>query len=136
MTKGPKVLLVDDEDRFRLTLGRMLKAKGFEVGEAASGPQALEELARQAYDVILLDVRMPGMSGVETLAAIKAAHPDAEVIILSGQASVDTARAISHLDAFDYLFKPAPLEEVIAKIELAYERKLARQERPPASSQD
>jgi DNA-binding NtrC family response regulator len=125
----PKILLVDDEERFRANLGRMLTAEGFEVTTRDSGQGALDELAHQPYDVILLDMRMPAMSGLETLAAIKEAHPDTEVIMLTGHASVDAAAEIIRLGGAEYLLKPCPLEEVIAKIETAYERKLARQEK-------
>ena len=128
MAPLPRILLVDDEERFRTNLRKMLTVEGFEVGEAASGPQALEELALQAYDVILLDMRMPGMDGLTTLAAIKERHPGPEVIILTGHASVDAAAEIIRLGAAEYLLKPCPIEEVIAKIETAYDRKLARRE--------
>ena len=128
MAPLPRILLVDDEARFRTNLRKMLTVEGFEVGEAESGPQALEELALQAYDVILLDMRMPGMDGLTTLAAIKERHPGPEVIILTGHASVDAAAEIIRLGAAEYLLKPCPIEEVIAKIETAYDRKLARQE--------
>jgi DNA-binding NtrC family response regulator len=128
MTALPKILLVDDEERFRSNLKKMLTAEGFEVSEANSGQKALEELALHAYDVILLDMRMPDMDGLTTLAAIKERHPDPEVIILTGQASVDAAAEIIRLGAAEFLLKPCPLEEVVAKIETAYDRKLARQE--------
>src|SRR5271157_5861882 len=106
----------------------MLTAEGFDVTVVASGQGALEELALQAYDVILLDMRMPGMDGLTTLAAIKERHPGPEVIILTGHASVDAAAEIIRLGAAEYLLKPCPIEEVIAKIETSYDRKLARQE--------
>ena len=128
MTALPKILLVDDEERFRSNLKKMLTAEGFEVSEANSGQKALEELVLHAYDVILLDMRMPDMDGLTTLAAIKERHPEPEVIILTGHASVDAAAEIIRLGAAEFLLKPCPLEEVIAKIETAFERKLARQE--------
>jgi DNA-binding NtrC family response regulator len=129
MAALPKILLVDDEERFRNNLKKMLAAEGFEVAAAGSGAAALEELALKPYDVILLDMRMPGMDGLATLAAIKERHPDPEVIVLTGHASVDAAREIIRLGAVEFLLKPCPLEEVIAKIETAYDRKLARQEK-------
>jgi DNA-binding NtrC family response regulator len=128
MATLPRILLVDDEERFRANLRKMLAAEGFAVGEVNSGQKALEELALHAYDVILLDMRMPEMSGLETLAAIKKDQPDTEVIILTGHASVDAAAEIIRLGACEFLLKPCPIEEVVAKIETAYERKLARQE--------
>ena len=136
MSARPNILLVDDEERFRTNLSKMLAAQGFEVTAVDSGPRALEELAQLPYDVVLLDMRMPAMNGLETLAAIKQSRPDTEVIILTGHASVDAAREIIRLDGCEYLLKPCPLEEIIAKIELAFERKLARRERPqPNDSQ-
>jgi len=136
MPKLPRILLVDDEERFRTNLQKMLAAQGFEVTAVDSGERALEEMARQLYDVVLLDMRMPAMSGLEALAAMKKSHPDAEVIMLTGHASVDTAREIIRLGGSEYLLKPCPLEEVIAKIETAYERKLAHQEKlPPGNPQ-
>ncbi len=129
MPTGPIVLLVDDEERFRQNLKKMLTAHGLTVTAVGSGEEALAELARQPYDVMLLDMRMPGLSGLETLAALKQDYPETEVIVLTGHASVDTAAEIIRLGGFEFLLKPCPLEEILAKIESAYERKLARQER-------
>jgi DNA-binding NtrC family response regulator len=129
MPTGPTVLLVDDEERFRQNLKKMLTAHGLSVTAVGSGEEALAELANQPYDVMLLDMRMPGLSGLETLAALKQDYPETEVIVLTGHASVDTAAEIIRLGGFEFLLKPCPLEEILAKIESAYERKLARQER-------
>ncbi len=131
MPTGPAVLLVDDEERFRQNLKKMLSAHGLTVTAVGSGDEALAELANQPYDVMILDMRMPGLSGLETLAALKKDYPETEVIVLTGHASVDTAAEIIRLGGFEFLLKPCPLEEILAKIEAAYERKLARQERPP-----
>lgn len=124
---APRILLVDDEERFRVTLGKMLAAQGLEVHSLASGAAALEEINRQAYDVVLLDIRMPEMDGIETLAAIKKDHPDVEVIILTGHASMEAALEIIKLGGYDYLLKPCPLEELLLKIDAAYEKKLERE---------
>ena len=124
---SPRILLVDDEERFRVTLGKMLSAQGLEVHCLASGAAALEEINRQAYDVVLLDIRMPEMDGIETLAAIKKDHPDVEVIILTGHASMEAALEIIKLGGYDYLLKPCPLEELLLKIDAAYEKKLERE---------
>jgi DNA-binding NtrC family response regulator len=129
MADKPRVLVVDDEERFRVTLGKLLGSRGLEVKTVGSGREALEELESDGYDVILLDVKMPGMSGVEALAAIKKTHPGLEVIILTGHASVDVAVDIMRLGGYEYLLKPCPLEELIDKIETAYERKVAREAR-------
>jgi DNA-binding NtrC family response regulator len=124
---APRILLVDDEERFRLTLKKMLAAQGLAVTALASGALALKELARQAYDVVLLDIRMPEMDGIKTLAAIKEGHPEIEVIVLTGHASMDAALEIIKLGGYDYLLKPCPLEELLLKIDGAYEKKLERQ---------
>ena len=90
----PRILLVDDETRFRTNLQKMLGAKGLTVNGKGSGAEALEELKWQPYDVMVLDIRMPGMDGLATLAEIKKINPEVEVIILSGHASMDAAMEI------------------------------------------
>ena len=128
MTK-PRILLVDDEERFRDNLQKMLKAQGLTVTAMDSGNAALTELKLQPYDVVLLDIRMPGMDGLATLAEIKKIAPGAEVIILSGHASMDAAMEINRLGGYDYLMKPCPLEEILLKIDAAYEKKVERETR-------
>jgi DNA-binding NtrC family response regulator len=120
---GPRVLLVDDEERFRVTLSKMLKAQDLEVASLGSGAAALKELQQHPYDVVLLDIRMPEMDGIATLTEIKREHPDVEVIILTGHASMDAALEIIKLGGYDYLLKPCPLEELLLKIDAAYEKK-------------
>jgi len=129
MTGKPKVLIVDDEERFRITLRKLLGVQGVEANTAGSAREALEELNNRPYDVVLLDVRMPEMSGIEALAEIKKTHRDLEVIILTGHASVDIAVEIMRLGGYEYLLKPCAMDELVAKIESAYERKVAREER-------
>ncbi|MFA4901270.1 MAG: response regulator [Desulfobaccales bacterium] len=128
MTK-PRILLVDDEERFRDNLQKMLKAQGLTVTAMDSGNAALTELKLQPYDVVLLDIRMPGMDGLATLAEIKKIAPFAEVIILSGHASMDAAMEINRLGGYDYLMKPCPLEEILLKIDAAFEKKVERETR-------
>jgi DNA-binding NtrC family response regulator len=128
MTK-PRILLVDDEERFRTNLQKMLRAQGLIVGTEASGAEALEELKLAPYDVIVMDIRMPGMDGLATLGEIKKVNPEVEVIILSGHASMDAAMEINRLGGYDYLMKPCPLEELLLKIEAAYEKKVDREKR-------
>jgi len=123
----PKILLVDDEERFRTTLAKMLRAQGLEVTTLGSGREALEELKNIAYDVMVLDVRMPDMDGIAALTEIKKIAPQVEVIILSGHASMDAAVEIMRLGGYDYLLKPCPVEDLLAKIESAYERKITRE---------
>ena len=130
MSSKPKVLVVDDEERFRTTMGKLLGVSGMEVRTLGSGREALDELQRNRYDVIVLDVRMPEMSGIEALAAIKKIDPGIEVIILTGHASVDVAVEIMKLGGYEYLLKPCSTEDLINKIESAYEKKLTRERRP------
>ena len=136
----PRILLVDDEERFRANLEKMLGAQGLAVRGAGSGAEALKELQLNPYDVIVLDIRMPGMNGLATLGEIKQINPEVEVIILSGHASMDAAMEINKLGGYDYLMKPCPLEELLLKIEAAYEKKVEREKRkrqapPPAPAQ-
>jgi DNA-binding NtrC family response regulator len=121
-----KILLVDDEERFRTTLGKMLKAHGLEVTALGSGREALEELGEKDYDVVVLDVRMPDLDGIATLTEIKKIAPQTEVILLTGHASLDAAVEAMRLGGYDYLLKPCPVEDLLAKIESAYERKTTR----------
>jgi DNA-binding NtrC family response regulator len=129
----PRILLVDDEARFRTNLQKMLGAQGLAVGAKGSGAEALAELERQSYDVIILDIRMPGMDGLATLKEIKKISPGAEVIILSGHASMDAAVEINKLGGYDYLLKPCPLEDLLLKIDAAYEKKVEREQRTKKS---
>ena len=125
----PRILLVDDEARFRDNLAKLLKAQGLSVTARDSGAAALEELKLQPFDVVVLDIRMPGMDGLVTLAEIKRIAPGVEVIILSGHASMDAAAEINRLGGYDYLMKPCPLEELLLKIDAAYEKKVERETR-------
>lgn len=141
MTSKPKLLIVDDEERFRITLSKLLKSRGLDVSHVGSAQAALEELRNNDYDVVLLDVKMPGMSGIEALAEIKKTIPGLEVIMLTGHASVDVAVEIMRLGGYEYLLKPCPTDELMEKIDAAYERKVARDERlqkaalnPPAQA--
>jgi DNA-binding NtrC family response regulator len=125
----PRILLVDDEERFRTNLEKMLGAQGLIVSAKSSGAEALAELKLQPYDVVILDIRMPGMDGLTTLAEIKKIAPGVEVIILSGHASMDAAMDINRLGGYDYLMKPCPLDELLLKIDAAYEKKEERETR-------
>lgn len=118
-----RIMIADDEERLRITLGKRLSSRGLDVTTLASGQEAVERLKDESFDVVLLDVRMPGMSGLETLARIRELDADVEVILLTGHASVEAAREATRLGAYDYLLKPCPVEEIILRIESACERK-------------
>jgi DNA-binding NtrC family response regulator len=112
-------LLVDDEEIMIKYLARRLALRGFEVAKAASGPSALEWLAGEEAAVVILDVFMPGMDGLETLQRIKQMHPDIEVIMMTGHASEATEQAGRRLGAFNYLMKPIDLDLLVAELHRA-----------------
>ena len=118
-----RVLLVDDEDDFRTTLAKRLRKRELEVAEAESGMSAINLLKQGTFDVVVLDVRMPGMDGIETLKEIKIVDPQVEVIMLTGHASVEFGLKGMQLGAFDYVMKPAPLNELLDTIGQAYNKK-------------
>lgn len=126
---GITVLLVDDEESFRRTLGKRLGKRNIAVEEAGTGEEALEKLASTAPDVILLDVKMPGMDGLTALHRIKAEEPLVEVIMLTGHASMEIAIRGMELGAFDYLMKPVEFEELLYKLEDAARRKRHQESR-------
>ncbi len=126
----PRILIVDDEERFRLTLSKRLAERGLEVGATVgTGMEALQEIKEKAYDVVVLDVKMPGMDGIQTLREIKKINPPIEVILLTGHASVDSAVDGMRLGAYDYLMKPCEIEVLLEKINGAYEIKAGRDDR-------
>jgi DNA-binding NtrC family response regulator len=129
MSSRPKVLIVDDEERFRTTLRKLLAVREIDATDVGSARDAFSEMEKNPYDVILLDVKMPEMNGIEALGKIKQEYPEVEVIILTGHASVDAAVEIMKLGGYEYLLKPCPVDELAGKIESAWERKLARAKR-------
>jgi two-component system, OmpR family, response regulator len=118
-----RVLIVDDEDDFRETIVKRLNARKIQAEGAASGIKALEILKEKDFDVIVLDVKMPDMDGIETLRHIKKMKPEIEVIMLTGHASVEFGLKGMQLGAFDYVMKPAPLNELLDTIGQAYNKK-------------
>lgn len=124
-----RVLLVDDEEQFVQTLAERLEMRDYDVTTSFSGEDALERVKGYNFDVIVLDVLMPGVDGVETLGEIKKIKPLTEVIMLTGHATVETAIEGMKLGAYDYLMKPCETEELVTKINKAHERKAEQEER-------
>jgi len=125
-----KILVVDDEIDFMETIVNRLNKRGLEATGASSGEQALEFIDAKIFDVVILDIKMPGgMDGIETLKEIKKKQPLCEVILLTGHGTVETSVDGMKLGAFDYLLKPAQFEELCEKIAQAYVRKMAQDER-------
>jgi DNA-binding NtrC family response regulator len=122
-----RVLFVDDEVDFLETILKRMQKRGVAVFGVQSGEEALAWLQQNPADVVVLDVRMKGMDGVETLRTIKSAQPLIEVIMLTGHASLEIAREGMRLGAFDYLMKPIDLDELLYKLEDAYQKKTIQQ---------
>jgi DNA-binding NtrC family response regulator len=127
MKTPASILLVDDDAAFRHVMSGELRRLGFEVATAGSGEDAIAHLARQERDIVLLDFRLPGMDGLESLKAIRARHPAAEVIMLTGHGSIDNAIESVRMGAFDYITKPCPLDEIHIRVQRALERRALRQ---------
>ena len=108
-----KVMIVDDEVDFLETIVKRLKTRSIDVAGVESGYKALEALEVSSPDVIILDVKMPGMDGIETLREIKKKKPLTEVIMLTGHASVESGIQGMQLGAFDYVMKPVALDELL-----------------------
>jgi len=111
-----RVLLVDDEEEFVSTLSERLSLRNFQVETATNGQDALAILKENRADVVILDVMMPGISGLEILKRIKTMHPHLPVILLTGLGSTREGIEGMRLGAFDYLMKPVDLDELIAKM--------------------
>lgn len=119
-----KVLLVDDEEDFLKTLAERLESRGLKVTTATSGENALTSVEGQEYDLIVLDLAMPGIDGLETLKRIKAKQPEAEIIMLSGQGSIKTSIEAMKLGAEDFIEKPVNISELLDKISEAKEKRM------------
>ena len=124
--KPISLLLVDDDDPFGPRWAASSSRHGFGVTLAASGEDALARLAEREPDVVLLDLRLPGMSGLDTLKIIRERHPATDVIVLTGHGSIDTAIESIRMGAFDYVGKPCPLDELEVRIQRALERQALR----------
>ena len=130
MIKIPiKILIVDDEKDFVEMFSLRLTRQGEKISAAYSGQEALDLLEKTVIDVVILDIRMPGMDGIETLKKIKAGYPLVEVILLTGHGSTETAVEGMKEGAFDYLMKPADFEDISAKLTNAWKRKDEQEER-------
>jgi DNA-binding NtrC family response regulator len=124
-----QVMLVDDEVEFLETLIKRMKKRNVDITGVKSGEEALLALDQNQVDVVILDVRMPGMDGIQALREIKRRHPLIEVIMLTGHASVEVAVQGMELGAFDYLMKPIDIDELLYKVEDAHKNKLIQEEK-------
>ena len=115
-----KLLLVDDEKDFIESLAERLQLRDFDVKTALNGEDAVKLISENEFDVIILDVKMPGKSGIETLKEIKNINQLSQVIMLTGHATVESAIQGMKLGAYDYIMKPTDTEELIKLINKAY----------------
>ena len=121
---GTKLLMIDDEEAFVAAMEKRMTHRGIEVATAYSGLEGLKKLEEDPdFDVVLLDVKMPGMDGVEVLRRIRAGHPIVEVIMLTGHATFESAIECLKQGAFDYLMKPCEMEELTTKVIAAREKR-------------
>ena len=111
-----RILLVDDEKEFVETLAERLRTRGFHVTEAFSGDEALEKLKEFNFDITILDVQMPGMSGIEALGEIKKLKPLTEVLMLTGHGTIESAIEGMKMGAYDFLLKPCKMDLLLEKI--------------------
>ena len=118
-----RVLLVDDEESFVEALGKRLNARGLRVETANCGEDAIQKAQHQAFDIIVLDLAMPGMDGIETLQRLLKIDPDLQVILLTGHGSIEKAVEATKHGAMDFLQKPASLPELLEHIHRASEKR-------------
>jgi DNA-binding NtrC family response regulator len=114
-----RVLLVDDEEEFVSALSERLMLRGIEVDSALNGEEALASLKEKEFEVVILDVMMPGLGGLEVLRQIISTYPNTQVILLTGHGSTREGIEGMRLGAFDYLIKPVDIEEMLEKMKEA-----------------
>ena len=119
-----RLLLVDDEDDFRTTLANRLTRRNLDVTDAGSGEEAIEIIGKKSFDVAIVDIKMPGMDGIETLKHIRKIDPLVEVILLTGHASVEAGIEGIKSGAYDYVIKPCNVNDLMVKVEDAFRRRM------------
>jgi DNA-binding NtrC family response regulator len=127
--EGFNVLLVDDEGEFLDTLVKRIQKRNVNAKGVRSGEEALAFLEKYPVDVVVMDVRMPGMDGIETLRVLKRQYPLTEVIMLTGHASLEVAIEGMELGAFDYLMKPVEIDDLLYKLQDANKRRTIQLEK-------
>ena len=126
---GVKVLVVDDEAVIRKGLCRVMEGRGYQAESSESGFEAIEKLQKAPFDIVITDLKMPGMDGIEVLRAIKILQPDVPVIMITGYSTVDTAVDAMKNGAFDYISKPFTPDQMIEMVEKALEQRTDQMQR-------
>jgi len=114
--QSSRILVVDDEDAIRRTLDLLLQKRGYAVVTAASGEAAVAAIEQQRFDLLLLDLMMPGMSGIEVARRARTLQPTAKVLLLTGSSPLEGAAGTEDLAQFDYLLKTASPQEVLQRL--------------------
>jgi DNA-binding NtrC family response regulator len=122
MSKG-KILVIDDEDIVRISCSRTLVPEGYELKMARNGSEGIKALEEESFDLVLTDLKMPHMDGIEVLGAIKERWPQTEVVIVTGYQTVETAVRAIKLGAFDYIEKPFTPDTLIATVSNVFKAK-------------
>ena len=117
-----RLLLVDDEEDFRTTLANRLKRRNLDVTDAGSGEEAIEIIGNKSFDVAIIDIKMPGIDGIETLKRVKKIDPHIEVLLLTGHASIEAGIEGIKSGAYDYIIKPCTVNDLMVKVEDAFRR--------------
>ena len=123
-TKKIKLLIVDDEEDFLNAIAKRLGMRDFDITTASEGKAAVKLAKKEKFDVALLDLRMPGMDGMELLQILKKKHKFLEVIILTGHSAIESAVEATKLGAYSYLEKPCDFEKLLEELKNAYETRL------------
>lgn len=121
-----RVLIVDDEENLRQTLARILRTAGCETSEAAQGKEALTLIQHNSYDLVFLDINLPGMNGIQVLSKIRKIDPDLSVIILTGFGTLETAMEALRLGALDYLLKPYDPAIIVSRTRVVLSEQMIR----------
>jgi DNA-binding NtrC family response regulator len=121
-----KLLICDDEVKFLDSIAERLELRGFDVTKATSGKEAVDAARAGGFDLAILDLKMPGMNGIEVLEILKKEHKYLEVIILTGHGSIDSAVESTKLGAFGYLSKPYDLDDLLESLKSAYETRMSK----------
>ena len=123
------ILVIDDDPNLRKTLGDILRLKGYETVSAANGTEGLALMKESSVNLALIDIGLPDISGIEVLKRVKAGYPGTAVIILTGNATLDSAIEAANMGAFSYLVKPYDMEQLLLNIRRAIEKQQAEEDR-------
>ncbi len=127
--KRPVILIVDDEEAFANNLVKLMSKRGYDIVTVYNGFDAVNMVGEKEFDVVILDMKMPGMDGIATLREIKKKAPLVEVVILTGHGSIESGIEGMQLGAFDFLMKPVSIDDLQEKVSEAYLRKQIQRER-------